>query len=136
MSYALASDLIARFGEPELIQQTDLTSAGAYNAATVARALDDASALIDGYLAGRYAVPLASVPALLVTLACDLARYALYVDAVPDVVRDRRDQAVATLRDIAAGRVLLDVSVSAGGAGAGAAIVGRAGRKVFGGGLG
>lgn len=137
MPYALPADLIARFGAAELIQQTDLSGAGEYNADTVARALEDASALIDGYLASRYSLPVAAVPALLVTLCCDLARYALYVDAVPDVVKDRRDQAVASLRDIAAGRVRLDVGAGSAvdAAPSGLAEVVQPGRKVFGGGL-
>lgn len=137
MPYALPADLITSFGVAELIQQTDLTGSGEYNADTVARALTDASALIDGYVASRYSLPLAATPALLVTLCCDLARYALYVDAVPDIVQARRDQAVASLRDIAAGRVRLDAGQGSDtpAAPSGLADVVQAGRKVFGGGL-
>lgn len=109
MSYAVLTDMEQRFGTAELIQQTDLTGGGVIDAATVSRAIDDATALIDGYLAARYSLPLSVTPPLLVTLCCDLARYALYVDAAPEIVEKRRDQAVATLRDIAAGRVQLDV---------------------------
>ena len=60
MPYATPLDLEQRFGAAELIQQTDLSGAGEYNADTVARALEDASALIDGYLASRYPLPIAS----------------------------------------------------------------------------
>lgn len=111
--YAKASDLIARFGEDELIQLTDRDGSGGYDPATVGRALSDASAIIDGYVAVRYTLPIGNVPALLAGLCCDLARYALYADAAPEIVKDRRDQALAQLRDISAGRLRLDVPVPA-----------------------
>lgn len=138
MTYATPSDLIARFGEPELIQQTDLEGTGAYDPDTVGRALEDATSLINGYVSGRYALPLATVPDLLVSLCCDLARYALYVDAVPDLVKTRRDDAVAALREVSAGRLHLDVGAAGDDATpttAGLAQVVQAGRKVFRGGL-
>ena len=58
MPYATPLDLEQRFGAAELIQQTDLT--GAANTDTLACVLDDASALIDGYLASRYPLPIAT----------------------------------------------------------------------------
>lgn len=111
--YAKASDLIARYGEDELVQLTDRDGSGGYDPATVGRALSDASALIDGYVAARYTLPLAETPALLIGLCCDLARHALHADAAPEVVTDRRDQALARLRDISAGRLRLDATVPA-----------------------
>lgn len=113
MSYATAADLIARFGEEELTQLTDRDGVGLFDAVTVARALEDASALADGYLGARYPLPLSATPALLVGLVCDLARYALWADAVPEWVKDRRDAAIALLRDIAAGRARLDLPSAA-----------------------
>lgn len=138
MTYATPSDLIARFGEAELIQQTDLEGTGAFDPDTVERALNDATARINGYVSSRYTLPLAAVPDLLVSICCDLARYLLYVDAVPDLVKTRRDDAVAALRDVAAGRVHLDVGAAGDDAApttAGLAQVVQAGRKVFRGGL-
>ena len=137
MPYATLTDMTTRYGESEIIEQTDLTGSGIINPAAVALVLADASALIDGYLASRYSIPLATPPDLLVSLCCDLARYALYVDAAPDVVVSRRDQAIAALRDIAAGRLRLDVGVEADSvpAPSGLAVVVQPGRKVFGGGL-
>lgn len=109
MPYTTLTDLVQRFGAAELIQQTDLTGSGELDPVAVSNAITDAAALIDGYLSGRYSLPLSVTPPLLVMLCCDLARYALYVDAAPEIIEKRRDQAVATLRDIAAGRVQLDV---------------------------
>ncbi|MDD2765013.1 MAG: DUF1320 domain-containing protein [Opitutaceae bacterium] len=137
MPYATQSDLAARFGEAELLQQTDLTGTGAINGQAVADALTDASALIDGYVSARYSLPLAVVPGLLVGVCCDLARYALYIEAVPPIVQQRRDQAIATLRDISLGKLRLEVGGDTPSvpAPSGLAQVVQAGRKVFGGGL-
>lgn len=113
MPYASPADLIARFGEEELIDRTDRDQTGAYDPASVARAIGDASALIDGYVAARYTLPLASPPAVLVGVCCDLVRYALWSDAAPGIVEKRRDQALAVLRDIGSGRARLDVPTPA-----------------------
>ena len=110
MPYATLADLISRFGEQELIEQTDRVSGVNVDVAIVARELDYASAVIDGYLAARYALPLPAVPDLLVGLCCDLVRYALYTDAAPDIVRDRYRDAAARLRDISTGAIKLDAA--------------------------
>lgn len=113
MPYATQADLVTRFGEQELIEQTDRVACASIDPAVVARVLDDASAIIDGYLAGRYVLPLDTVPALLVSLCGDLARYALYADAAPDIVRDRQKDAISRLKDIAAGTIKLDLTTPA-----------------------
>lgn len=107
MPYATRQDLIDRFGVEEMTQLTDRDGSGTLDPALLDRALATADGLIDGYLAGRYALPLDPVPAPLAVIAADLARYELYDDAVPDLVRDRRDAAIARLKDLAAGRWLL-----------------------------
>lgn len=53
MSYATQQNLVDRFGQVELVQLTDLENTGALNTTRLAAALADASATIDGYLAGR-----------------------------------------------------------------------------------
>ena len=110
MSYARLSDLVQRFGEPELIAQTDRYSGKAVDTAMIDRLLADASAMIDGYLAARYALPLASVPAILVGVCCDLTRYALYPDAAPDQVRERHRNALQLLREMSTGTLQLGVA--------------------------
>lgn len=115
MTYATQSDLVARFGLPELILLTDRADppAGSIDATVVAAALADAEAVIDGYLAERYSLPLASVPAMLVGIACDLARFRLHTAEATDAVKERNDQATGTLRDIARGLVTLQVAGAA-----------------------
>lgn len=103
MSYCTQADLIERFGEAEITQLSDRAGGGELDSAVIASAIDDADAEIDGYLSGRYALPLASVPAVMVRLACDIARYYLFGHDVTDLVKKRYDQAVAYLVKIATG---------------------------------
>lgn len=111
MAYATQQNLIDRFGEDELIQLTDRDNLGAINATVVSRALGDADATINGYLAARYTLPLSSpVPEMLERLACDIARYALFEDQVTEIVEKRYKDAIALLRDVSAGRAELGIS--------------------------
>ena len=110
MPYAAIADLIARYGEDELIQLTDRTGSGAVGTAIAQRALDDAEAEVNGYLAVRHALPLASVPPLLARITCDIARYRLWDDRASEEVRARYEDARRVLEALAAGRVTLGVT--------------------------
>ncbi len=99
MSYATRDDLTELFGDAEVVQRERALPPGA-----IERALSDAGQDIDGYLAGRYSVPVAPVPATLVRLACDMARYRLLGESSGEDARNRYKDAIATLRDIGAGR--------------------------------
>jgi phage gp36-like protein len=112
VSYATQQDLVDRFGEQELIALTDRADppAGAPDATTVAKALADADAEIDGYLIGRYTLPLAATPKILVLAACDLARYRLYEDRATEQVRRRYEDQVKFLRAVADGKIALGPS--------------------------
>ncbi len=109
MTYATQDDMIERFGLQEMIQLTDRDRAGTIDVAVLDRALRDADAKIDGFVTGRYSVPLTPVPRLIVGVACDIARYALYDDIATDGVKKRHDDAVKLLESIAAGRVNLGI---------------------------
>lgn len=107
MSYATQQELVDRFGEVELIQLTDRDDppAGVINATVVQRALSDADAEINGHLEGRYALPLATTPTILVTYACDIARYHLYDDRASEQVTKRYEAAMKFLRMVAEGKI-------------------------------
>lgn len=77
MSYASATELAARVGADRLIEITDRDANGVADDPMIARALADASAEIDGYLAARYRLPLPTVPPVLARIACDIALYRL-----------------------------------------------------------
>lgn len=107
MAYATQQDMIDRFGEEELVQLTDRAQAGVIDATVLAQALSDANAEIDGYLVGRYTLPLPSVPIALTRIACDLARYYLYDNRATEQVTTRAEEVRAFLMSIAQGKVSL-----------------------------
>lgn len=107
MPYATETDLTTRFGADELVQLTDDTGTGAADPAKIAAALADADEAVNGYVAGRYAIPLSPVPMLVRRWACDLARYFLHTAAAPELVEKNYQAALAGLKDVAAGRVTL-----------------------------
>ncbi|MFN4325240.1 MAG: gp436 family protein [Azonexus sp.] len=105
--YATQADLENRFGAEELAQRSDRINGSVIDAAVVARALADAEAEIDAYLAARYQLPLVSTPPILVRLACDIAIYRL-CDTPPDEVRKRYEDAVRDLKRAADGVLVID----------------------------
>ena len=133
MTYATQADMVERFGHEELAQRTDRFDGQAIDEVVLGRALADADAEIDGYLATRYTLPLASTPAVLVRLSADLARYMLCGDKVHDSVRQRYVDAVAVLKRLATGEVqLAGITAVPAAGGAGNAVAARAAARVFG----
>jgi phage gp36-like protein len=110
VSYCTTSDLIDRFSESELIALTDRDNTGYVDAQIAGAAISDASALIDGYLGGRYALPLSVVPTVLAKICADIARFNLYDNAVPDVVEKHYNAALAFLKSVGKGEVRLGLS--------------------------
>ena len=115
MTYATKQDLIDRFGETELAQLTDRASGAAIVDAVLDRALADADAEINSYISVNHVLPLSPVPANLVRVAGDVARYYLYEDRVTEQVKARYDDAIAFLKNVASGKASLGVD-SAGAA--------------------
>jgi len=107
MPYATQADLVTRFGSDELIQLTDRAGTNAIDASIVAAALADADAAIEGYLAGRYALPVTPVPALLKRIGADLARFFLHGKAATESVRNAYQDALKLLRDLSNGAAVL-----------------------------
>lgn len=121
MNYATVADLVARFGELELVQLTDMENIppSVIDVARVDTKIGDACAFIDGYVGQVYRLPLAGcakpvtvpgaqpdtvAPPVLVRIACDLARYYLHDDLAPEnEVYRRYKAAVRELEAIAAG---------------------------------
>jgi phage gp36-like protein len=144
MAYADLAAMVARFGQEEMIALTVADGAATWDAdavpdaAVAARALADASAMIDGYLASRTTLPLATVPALLEPLCCDIARYMLASrrnDVPPEQMRARYEDALGWLAKVASGQIGLGLDPQgqelpeAGGAAAASFTRGRA--RVF-----
>jgi phage gp36-like protein len=112
MAYCTQADLVSRFGENELIGFTDMAGLGVIDTTVLNPVIDDATARIDSYLRSKYSLPLLTVPAELITAACDIVRYLLHRDLVTDIAKDRYNQAISFLKDLSRGRAVLDVSVN------------------------
>ena len=107
--YADMHDMVARFGELEVLQIADRNADGEIDADVVAVALADASAEIDAYL-GRFKQPFAETP-ILRRLACDIARYRLTATSgvlITDEIRNRyKIDVLELLKALARGEVQL-----------------------------
>ncbi len=125
MIYATVANMIARFGEPELILLTDLDNIppSTVNVVRVEVKLADACAFVDGYVGQVYRLPLQGcakpattpggaieyvAPPVLTRITCDLARYYLHDDLAPEAeVYRRYKAALKELEAIANGNALL-----------------------------
>ncbi|KPN73664.1 gp436 family protein [Neisseria sp. 74A18] len=115
MAYAVTADMVARFGELEVIQLTDRNQDGLIDEDVAAVALADATAEIDAYL-GRFKRPFTDVPPILKRLCCDIARYRLTAAngvLITDEIRNRyKIDVLDLLRAMAKGDVQLGVDDS------------------------
>tara|TARA_R110000787_G_scaffold168855_6_gene281576 strand:- start:6301 stop:6720 length:420 start_codon:yes stop_codon:yes gene_type:complete len=109
-NYCTQADLEARFGAQEILELTDRNGDNVADAGVLEGAIADAGATIDTYISKRYDLPLSDIPAALVKTACDLVRYALHKEDPPDRVAAAHKDAMAFLRDVAAGRAVLDIA--------------------------
>ena len=85
--------------------------------AKVQEAVRAAEELAAGYLRGRYALPLSTVPTLLRDVVRTIARFKLYErrpeSKMPDTVLETYKAAVKTLEQIRSGRITLGVAATA-----------------------
>lgn len=108
--YAAPADIEERYGAETLLLLTDRDRSGEADAAVAERALADAADEIEGYLAGRYELPLEpGRAASLRRPAVDIAVYRLAADAATatDERRRRYEDAVRYLERIASGEIRL-----------------------------
>ncbi len=112
--YATVQDMIDRFGATHLIRlsRPEDRTAETVDEEKVNTALRDASSLIDGYIRGRYLVPIAAPPSEIVRAACILARYDLAqgenMDPSDEMEKARKD-VIVWLENIAKELINLDV---------------------------
>jgi phage gp36-like protein len=115
MSYATPQDIINRYPNRDLVQLTNEDpTITTINSTVLQQALDDASAEVDGYLGGRFTLPLTDPPEVLNRLACDVAIYRLQsLRPIHDLVDARRryDDAIAMLTKVATGEMTLGIGV-------------------------
>lgn len=102
MPYATVDALKLKFGE-DIDQLLDRDGDGTADDGLADRVLVDASTEVDTILAARYPVPVTGAVPYLVSVCCDVARYHLYDDVVPETVQKRYDDAIKQLREIVKG---------------------------------
>jgi phage gp36-like protein len=110
MAYATVADIENRLTTKKLIELTDFDEAQVIGTARVEEALEAASADLDSYASGRYAAPLAASKQVN-DLTLRIAVYRLYSNrqrTIPANVVSDRDNAMALLKDVAAGNASLD----------------------------
>ncbi len=104
--YITRQQYVARFGQEEL---SELLASG--SALSFSAAADDAAAIIDSYLASSptstSALPLSPVPARVVELAGEIARYKLWGAKASEQVSERYKLAIAYLEKIASGDLVV-----------------------------
>lgn len=134
MPYATVTDLQERLGEARLRQLTDIDDppVGVINDAVAQAALVDASGEIDGYLVGRYTLPLADPPAVLKVHCCTIAHYRLLADRADELSREQYKLAIAFLERVGKGELLLTAPNAAPPAPGLGAVLFSAGSKVMG----
>lgn len=109
MAYATQQDMVDRFGGPRMLQLTDRADppAGAIDAVLLARHLEDAANVIDGYLVGRYTLPMAVWPAVLKVHNCTLTYRSLLGDQADEALLKDCQAVHAYLGKVAAGQISL-----------------------------
>ncbi len=111
MDYCTIEDIETQTSTPTLIQLTSDDGQEAVDRVVAQEAILYSSTLIDGYLRGRYSLPLNTHFPLLRILAIDLSIHRLYSrrmrDEMPEVIENNYKNAISTLKDIQKGVISL-----------------------------
>lgn len=111
MDYCTIDDIETQTSTPILIQLTSDDGQEAVDRVVAQEAILYSSTLIDGYLRGRYSLPLDTHFPLLRILAIDLSIHRLYTrrmrDEMPEVIENNYKNAISTLKDIQKGVISL-----------------------------
>lgn len=112
MTYCTQAQLEDRYGSKMLQDLTDrfVPKLGVIDADVVNRALADADAEIDGYLAVRYALPLPATPPLVTDIALRVSIYKLHAKVMQDKIKEDYELARADLMRISKGDIVLQVA--------------------------
>lgn len=110
MAYATYAELVTMWGEIEVVRSSDRDGDGVADVGVVDRALDDASAEIDSYIGQTYKLPINPVPPVLATHCGRIALYQMSLDSgtYTKEKRQRYEDSLKWLRDVAAGKASLD----------------------------
>jgi len=113
MPYCTLTDLKQDVPEKELEQLTDDERLGAINETRVNAIIADASELIDGFLRGRYTLPLSLVPTVIKTIAKEITIYRLFLrkkrQTITKEMTDNYSAQIKLLEKIQKGEITLGV---------------------------
>ncbi len=107
MTYASLEDLTERAGTDEILQIADRDDDLVADPDVIDAALAHADNIVNGYIASKYPLPLATTPPLVLTWATSIARYFLHRDGPPDYVETDYKDAIAALKDVARGLIAI-----------------------------
>lgn len=107
--YASEQDIIDTYGADALLLAADRDNDGVADVGVAAKALTDASELIDSYLGAKYSLPLATVPPALNAACVDITMYKLSSapGAMTEEIRERYRDTLRWLERLAEGKVSL-----------------------------
>ena len=113
--YIGADDLTAAMGKMELVQLTNDNARGTEpDAQVIDAAVRYACDLVDGYLRGRYVLPLAETPTVLQPLCINIARHFLHSRRInradfPKPLETAYNATIKTLESIRDGKIHIGV---------------------------
>jgi len=111
MAYHTTAQIQASLTAEILIQLTDDARAGVVDETVAGQAAESAQSIIDGYLAKRYSLPLASTPGYVTEISIALATYWLYnrrsAGEISGKVIENRKEAMKLLNHIVDGKISL-----------------------------
>lgn len=118
MAYCTRADIEVLVSSETLRQLTDDSSAGDVDNDIIDACIAAADETVDGYLRGRYTVPLTTdpVPRVVMGISRDLTLYELFSrkgeGGVPEIFSSRKNDAMKKLKDIAGGDLVLGLAAS------------------------
>lgn len=117
MDYCTSDDIEIQIGKNSLVQLTnDDNTQQTVDSVVVEEALIYSSTLIDGYLRGKYNLPLNTQFPLLRVIAIDICIYRLYSRRIytemPETISENYKNAIRTLEQLKKGVITLETSES------------------------
>jgi phage gp36-like protein len=116
MSYCSSSDITSLIPNDELVQLTNDSGGDSVDSSVITTAIDYVDNFIDGYLRGRYDLPLTSTPDELKYIAIDLVVFRLYTRRmytnIPENIEARYKTVVKQLEHIQSGKFSLGIESS------------------------
>ncbi len=121
MPYCALADITKAVPEKDILQLTDDSGLGVIDQVKVDDAISYADQLIDGYLRGRYPLPLTTVPGLIKNLSSDLALFHLYSRRIelemPESMMAKYKNAIKLLEQIQKGLISIGIETAGSSAG-------------------